>query len=333
MTNVSANSRCAINQKPKPWSRRLGLLWLCLWLSIAAGFGYRYLTNETVGEVQAGIAGPAKTKPIEQVQVGERVAFTINPTETLDMSLGLNVNPATWRKISLRTENHSHDVVLLRPESWIKRHVVAGESTMMLSVPEVGIDGLAEVVSIEPCLAIPDGQGRIVISTFTHVAPETICMYLEGLTEPIRCTPNHITWSVEHRGFIEAHELQAGNLVLCDDGVREIERVEKVAEPIRVYNIEVQGQHVYQVSALGMLVHNACVTTTFGHGARHLEGTALTQRTVESAITGQIQSQAVQGAQFTGGFWGRVAVEGTTIEYRAYTLSRTLINVGTYYVP
>ncbi|MCA9147153.1 MAG: hypothetical protein KDB05_30460, partial [Planctomycetales bacterium] len=30
------------------------------------------------------------------------------------------------------------------------------------------------------------------------------------------------------------------------------------AEPIRVYNLEVQGQHVYQVSSLGMLVHNTC---------------------------------------------------------------------------
>jgi hypothetical protein len=151
---------------------------------------------------------------------------------------------------------------------------------MMLSVPEVGIDGLAEVVSIEPCPAIPDGQGRIVISTFTHVAPETICMYLEGLAEPIRCTPNHITWSVEHRGFIEAHELQAGNLVLCDDGVREIERVEKVAEPIRVYNIEVQGQHVYQVSALGMLVHNTCPRTI---DIRNLSPHPSAQRTVADA--------------------------------------------------
>ena len=95
------------------------------------------------------------------------------------------------------------------------------------------------------------------LSTFTHVAPETICMYLDGLDEPIRCTPNHITWSVEAKDFVEAHVLHPGNLVLCDDGPRKISRVEKIAEPIRVYNLEVQGQHVYQVSSLGMLVHNA----------------------------------------------------------------------------
>jgi len=84
------------------------------------------------------------------------------------------------------------------------------------------------------------------------------------LTEPIRCTPNHITWSVVDRDFVEAHKLQPGNLVLCDDGVRELVRVEKLAEPIRVYNLEVQGQHVYQVSSLGMLVHNVSPNPLIG---------------------------------------------------------------------
>ena len=35
----------------------------------------------------------------------------------------------------------------------------------------------------------------------------------------------------------------------------------------------------------------------------------------------------------TGGFWGRVTVEGQTIEYRAFTLPDGTINVGTYYPP
>jgi len=245
-----------------------------LWLSVAAGFGYRYLTQETAGEVQAsiGVAGNIaerpKTTPIEQIQVGERVAFTINPTEGLDTSLGMDVNPRTWRKITLRTENGSHEIVLLRPESWIKQHQAAGESTMKLAIPELGVDGLVDVISIEPCPPITAGEGRIVISTFTHVAPETICMYLDGLPEPIRCTPNHITWSVVDRDFVEAHKLQPGKFVLCDDGVREVVRVEKIAEPIRVYNLEVQGQHVYQVSSLGMLVHNVSPS---GFGANALD--------------------------------------------------------------
>lgn len=252
--------------KPVPvssaWKRRAGLAWLCLWLCVAGGFGYRHLTHETPGEVQASVAGPSKTKPIEQIQVGERVAFAINPTETLDTTFSFDINPKTWRKITLRTAEH--EVVLLRPATWINEHLASGSSNMMLTVPEIGIDEPAELVSIWPCPSVRPGEVRIVIGTFTHIAPETICMHLEGLEEPIRCTPNHITWSVEHRDFVEAHELQPGHLVLCDDGVRTITRVDRIEEPIRVYNLEVQGQHVYQVSQPGMLVHNA---SPIGDGA------------------------------------------------------------------
>ncbi|MBI5311218.1 MAG: hypothetical protein HZB14_09395 [Actinobacteria bacterium] len=69
---------------------------------------------------------------------------------------------------------------------------------------------------------------------------------------------------------------------------------------------------------------------TFGHGARHLEGVGLSSARVESAIAGQVQSQATS-AGATGQFWGRVMVDGRTIEYRAFTRPDGTINVGTYY--
>jgi hypothetical protein len=73
------------------------------------------------------------------------------------------------------------------------------------------------------------------------------------------------------------------------------------------------------------------VRTTFGHGVRHLEGTCLTQGVVEGAISGQIQSESLQGANFNGGFWGRIQINEITIEYRALTLPDGTVNVGTYY--
>jgi hypothetical protein len=69
---------------------------------------------------------------------------------------------------------------------------------------------------------------------------------------------------------------------------------------------------------------------TFGHGARHLAGTGLNQGEVESTIQTQVQ-QSVSGASSSGSFWGRVTVNGQSIEYRAYTLPDGTINVGTYY--
>jgi hypothetical protein len=72
------------------------------------------------------------------------------------------------------------------------------------------------------------------------------------------------------------------------------------------------------------------VTIKSAHGARHLEGTGLGSEAVESAITRHVQA-STQGASQTGSFWGRVTVEGQTIEYRAFTLPDGTINVGTYY--
>ena len=220
MTRFQFNYRPKSASDSNPWKRRVGLAWLAIWLLIAGGFAYRRLSPEPASEALASSRpgrDPAYTKPIEQIQVGERVAFVINPTEKLDESLSFDVNPRTWRKIRLQTSQH--EVVLLRPVTWLNEHLAREGSTMMLVVPELGIDEPAEVVSIWPCPAIRPGEGRIVLGTFTHIAPETICMYIDGQEEPIRCTPNHITWSVEHRDFVEAHELTAGSTVLCDDGV------------------------------------------------------------------------------------------------------------------
>jgi hypothetical protein len=72
-------------------------------------------------------------------------------------------------------------------------------------------------------------------------------------------------------------------------------------------------------------------TITFGHGGRHLAGTTLTEARVNSVVEVQIQRSLSQ-ASASGSFWGRVTVEGQTIEYRAYTLSDGTVNVGTYYV-
>ena len=69
---------------------------------------------------------------------------------------------------------------------------------------------------------------------------------------------------------------------------------------------------------------------TFGHGARHLVGTGLAQRVVESAIGTEIEDIARQASR-TGTFWARVKVGGKSIEYRAHTLPNGDIHIGTYY--
>lgn len=77
----------------------------------------------------------------------------------------------------------------------------------------------------------------------------------------------------------------------------------------------------------------ARVEVTFGHGARHLEGTGLAVAEVESAILNQVRASIGASSATSGSFWGRVTINGTVIEYRAHTLPSGVINVGTYYVP
>lgn len=95
-------------------------------------------------------------------------------------------------------------------------------------------------------------------------------------------------------------------------------------------------RHTYDDTAVatGVAAKSAAgaAKITFGHGARHLAGTGLDDAAVNAAIKAQVE-QSIATASATGSFWGRVAVNGQIIEYRAYPLKDGTINVGTYYVP
>jgi len=96
-------------------------------------------------------------------------------------------------------------------------------------------------------------------------------------------------------------------------------------------SVAADAQEVEAAAAAGTETAGALskIITIAEHGARHLpEG--ISQGAAESAIRAQVQ-QIVSNSVATGSFWGRVTVNGITIEYRAYTLADGSINVGTYY--
>ena len=137
----------------------------------------------------------------------------------------------------------------------------------MISVPECGIDGQAELLAVGPCPPIRPGHGPIVTGTFRHASAQIVDVRVTGLDEPIGATGNHPFWSADRQQFVRADELRHGERVRTAQGVTEIVAVESRAEPAPVYNLEVQGTHVYQVAANGVLVHNgvACSTSVLGH--------------------------------------------------------------------
>ena len=79
--------------------------------------------------------------------------------------------------------------------------------------------------------------------------------------ETIDTTTNH-PFYVDGRGWVAAGDLEIGDTFVTADGdeveVTDVE-IEKLAEPITVYNLEVEDYHTYFVGEYGVLVHNYVV--------------------------------------------------------------------------
>jgi RHS repeat-associated protein len=201
---------------PAPSRRsRFGTYWLVAWLLLAAGlwFGRSFVADEPRAPAAAVSTATARiTKPIEQIEVGERVAVDA-PTAEQDLAFGTTVDPATWRRVTLRAPKRNGgwaDVVLLRPAAWLSDRGAAVGGTIEINVPECGINGQAEVRSIGPCPPIAGGNGRIVTGTFHHRAANIIDLHVAGLPEPIGTTANHPFWSIDRQSFVRADSLQSG---------------------------------------------------------------------------------------------------------------------------
>jgi hypothetical protein len=165
-------------------------------------------------------------------------------------------------------------------------------------------------------------------------------------TAVIDTTRNHLFWDAYLHYWVAANKLSKGEHLKTPDGatVTVVGGTTPKQHDGWMWDLSVPGggDHDFYVVAgsASVLVHNCDLTpaeddepdVTFGHGARHLVGTGLDQGDVEAAIEAQV-TEGVSGSSSTGSFWGRVAVSGQTIKYRAYTLPDGVINVGTYYVP
>jgi RHS repeat-associated protein len=204
-------------------------------------------------------AATPRTRKIEDVRVGDRV-LADNPTGEEDRSLGTEVDPATWRKIELRAPKRDGtwaEVVLLRPVSWLAARGARAGGTLEIAVPECGIDGHAELLSIAPCPPIKPGNGRVVTGTFKHSSAKVIDLYVAGQAEPIGTTANHRFWSEDRGAFVPAEALKPGERLRSVSGNPRVTAIGSNAATAAVFNLEVERVHVYHVSSGGILVHNA----------------------------------------------------------------------------
>jgi hypothetical protein len=166
----------------KQWGARVGRIASIACLVVAAFFGIRSFSTASipfreteVGDAATfmiGTGGDVKTKPIQDVNVGDRIAGRNPIREQVE---GMEPDPATWRKISLYLEKGNGLglwIDLLRPLEWIEEHNAKPGSTIFIDLYEMGAVGDAEVIYLGPCPEIQPGNGTLVTGTFKHQMDE-----------------------------------------------------------------------------------------------------------------------------------------------------------------
>jgi hypothetical protein len=146
-----------------------------------------------------------------------------------------------------------------------------------LNLPELEVSGLALVTAIDDCPPIADGEGSVVTARFVtrevHVVASVDVLGADGSVETITGTTIHPVWSVDRQEWVPLSELSEDETLQGLDGLVVVLSVtlSRVTQP--VYNIEVHGEHVYQVGELGVLVHNVSRSGwgAFGWGKKLLE--------------------------------------------------------------
>ena len=204
------------------------------------------------------------TTPIQEMRPGMRVVGR-NPLRW-DTQSAVEPDPVSWRLVSVRMEQQQPGQFvlgqLLRPLSWIRQNNALPSAVIQLEIPEMHVAGEAEVLSIADCPPIRRGPGSVVTGTFQHVSDEVISVFVEGESEPIGTTSQHPFWSRDRNAFVPAGELRIGEELKTALGTStRVTSIEIRAGPETVYGLEVSGEHVYQITNAGLLVHNASGNT------------------------------------------------------------------------
>jgi hypothetical protein len=244
---------------------------LLLFFGIAAvGYGLHALaTPAPLASPPAATASKYDTQPIRDVRVGAWVLARNPEVSNEEREHFEDIVPSKWRQLTLRTEKadgSSLDIVLLRPTQWLEAQSVEVGATLDLDLEEMGVSGRAEVLAIDACPPLaprPSPHHQVVTGKFVHSTGEILDLYLAGLTEPIGTTPNHRFWSADRQAFLPASDLQPHEQLLLADGTHAtLARSELRPGRAQVFNLEVDQEHVYYVSQLATLVHNAYPATT-----------------------------------------------------------------------
>ncbi len=154
------------------------------------------------------------------------------------------------------------DITLLRSVKWLESNNAQVGKNIFLDLPHMGARGFARVLEINPCPELPTpgiclDRSQFVTGTFCHSSGDVYDLKLKSEKQPLGVTATHPFWSADRQDWVCVIDLHIGETLETLKGITVVESLTKRSKPEMVYNIEVEGDHVYRVGESGVLVHNA----------------------------------------------------------------------------
>ncbi len=324
------------------------------WLSHPAGLDrterlWTPAVTASSADVAARVAArPARLVPIEALRVGDRV-LADNPEDGRPAaSEPTDVNPATWRKLVLRADLLWPDgtvddihVETLQPPQWIADHDarVGSLVPLPLDLVEIGLrKGLkARVLENLPCPPIRPGPGRVVLTTVNHLNRYVFELRLEdeqGRQTTVRPTGFHKFFSADRGEWISADSIREGERLTALGGTVRLLSRTRLPGTHRVYNLTVEGEHVYHVTNLVVDGHNTCDENKLHHifdNPNHdLSDVVDAVGSKESAYKQMLESvqELADAGKITGQYETTITIAGKTVTVRGKVIDGTA-RIGT----
>ena len=244
-------------------------LLLGVWLSFGGSLIDSAATTAAVAEAVAAPASNSspiyKTIAIREIQPAGYKVLADNP-QSPGQATGEfgEFDPKTWQVHRFLMDKPNGGwlrIGLARPMAWIESVERNDSGQVWLEFEELGIADWATLQATEPCPTDILGEGRLVTGTFEHSSGEVLNLFIAGEATPIGSTANHPFWSEDRQDFVQAGSLEPGeHLRLADGRTPVVTAAVPRSQSVPVFNLEVDGEHVYYVAARGVLVHNSCVT-------------------------------------------------------------------------
>ena len=117
----------------------------------------------------------------------------------------------------------------------------------------------ARVLENLPCPPIRPGPGRVVLTTVHHLNRYVFELRLEdehGRQTTVRPTGFHKFYSADRRAWVSADSIREGERLTALGGTVRLLSRTRLPGTHRVYNLTVEGEHVYHVTKLVVDGHN-----------------------------------------------------------------------------